>query len=99
MQASSARYHYAAFSSPQNMAGQASESSRSLSYAKEVQGERNGTCSALPGRSLSYAKKVQGERNGACSALPKYRANEGRAKLLTQADAWAMPSAADTQRS
>ncbi|MDY3356370.1 MAG: hypothetical protein SOW79_09385, partial [Prevotella sp.] len=42
---------------------------RSLSYAKEVQGERNGACSALPSRSLSYAKEVQGERNGACSAL------------------------------
>ncbi|MDY4464269.1 MAG: hypothetical protein SPE31_08080 [Prevotella sp.] len=38
-------------------------------------------------RSLSYARIVQGERNGACSVLPKYRANEGRAKLLPQADA------------
>ena len=29
---------------------------RSLSYARIVQGERNGACSVLPSRSLSYAK-------------------------------------------
>mgnify|MGYP007097420213 CR=1 FL=1 len=36
--------------------------SRSLSYAKIVQGERNKACFQLLSRSLSYAKIVQGER-------------------------------------